>query len=674
MSTNTQYADYKEYKTKKEELAFLMGEASKVVSDLNMTKIRENLVRLSNKVSNETFKVLVVGTFKNGKSTFINSLLGEEVLPAYALPCTAVVNEVKWGEQKAAKVFFKNPLPAKLSSGIPEKAMAHMRAYSMKDIPPLMIPYDEIEDYAVISIGFGKEEIEYESPYEKIEVYWPLPILQNGVEIIDSPGLNECATRTQVTMNYISKADAILFVLNATQILAAEEMRVIEHTLKENGFDDPFIIVNRFDAIRNREKDMMRQYVRDKLDGYTTNEFFFVSALNALDGKLDDDEELLNSSGIPQFEDTLSFFLTKQKGKAKLAQPARELRRILNDEAVGKTIPMQRAALATSLDGLKAKYESSKPRLDELKKKKEQLYNKLLLKIEQVKPEFRRMATGNIMDLADSVPAWVNEYQPKTAVGFFPKEDTLLAVSKEISTYVNEKIEDAQSQWKSNVLEPVINEKTKEIFGTVETDLEKFFSELDAISVDVAGRGYSTNDVPAWQRVAGAIGGFAIGGVGLAISGGVNGIGKEFAKSLAFELGAFTILGAVGLLNPFTLLATIAGVFIYNADKHSTNTMGKLKTQVVNEFVTQLSNSAESMASSLETGVYEKLKEIAKLIADAMDIEINETENQINSIIAEMEKGKENIAAREAVILGCENKIKDINSKLTDLVDRVMRA
>ena len=674
MSQNTQYREYAEYKERKEELAAMMSEASLVVSKLNMNQVRDNLQRLSKKIQNETFKVLIVGTFKNGKSTFINSLLGEEVLPAYALPCTAVVNEVKWGEQKQAKVFFKNPLPSKLPSGIPEKALAHMKAHNMRDIPPIMIPYDEIENYAVISIGHGKEELEYESPYDKIEVYWPLPILKNGVEIIDSPGLNECATRTKVTMNYISKADAILFVLDCTRILAADEMRVIEHTLKEHGFDDPFIIVNKFDAIRNREKDAMRQYVRDKLDGYTTNEFFFVSALNALDGKLDEDEELLNSSGMPEFENTLSYFLTKQKGKAKLAQPARELRRILNDEAIAKTIPMHRAALATSLDGLKSKYEHAKPRLDALKIKKEQMYNKLVLKIDQLMPEFKRLSIRSVMNLADSVPVWVDEFNPKTDMGFFPKEDKLLAASKEIATHVNEKIEDAQLEWKNNVLEPVISQKARDVFGTVETDLKKFFSELDAISVEVSGRGYNTNDVPTWQRVAGAIGGFALGGAGLAISGGINGIGKEFAKSLAIELGAISLLSAVGLLNPFTLLATFAGMFFYTAGKHSDNVTKKLKTQVSAEIVKQLSDNAEATAKNIEETIYKKLKEIAQLIASAMDIEIKETENQINSIIADMEKGKEHIAQREAVISGCEKKIGDINIRLTDLVNRVMQA
>lgn len=674
MSQNTQYREYAEYKKRKEELAVMMTEASGVVSELNMNQIRDNLQRLSQKIHNETFKVLIVGTFKNGKSTFINSLLGEEVLPAYALPCTAVVNEVKWGEEKQAKVYFKNPLPSKLPSGVPEKALAHMRAHNMKDIPPILIPYDEIENYAVISIGHGKEELEYESPYDKIEVFWPLPILQNGVEIIDSPGLNECVTRTKVTMNYIAKADAILFVLDSTRILAADEMRVIEHTLKEHGFDDPFIIVNKFDAIRNREKDAMRQYVRTRLDGYTTNDFFFVSALNALDGKLDEDEDLLNSSGMPEFENSLSVFLTKHKGKAKLAQPARELRRILNEEAVAKTIPMQRAALSTSLDGLKAKYENAKPRLEALKKKREQLYNKLVLQIDQVMPEFRRVSTRNVMDLADSVPAWVDAFNPTTAIGFIPKEDKLMEASKEISAHVNEKIEDAQLEWKNNVLEPIINQKTNDIFGAVEMDLQKFFDELDAISVEVAGKGYDTNDVPAWKRIAGVIGGLALNDIGLAFSGGINGIGKEFAKSLAIEIGAVSLLSAIGLLNPFTIFATVAGMFIYNMGKHSDRVLAKLKTQVSTEIVKQLSDSAEDTAKSLENTIYTKLKEVAQLIASAMDIEINETENQINTIIAEMEKGKENINAREAMISGCEKKIGDLNIRLTDLVNRIMQA
>lgn len=674
MEANKQYEQYAAFKEKQTELAGMLGEASDVIADLNMQQFRDNLKKLSDKVQNDSFKVQIVGTFKNGKSTFINSLLGEEVLPAYALPCTAVVNEVKWGEEKKAIVHFRNPLPDKLPSGIPEKAKQHMQKFNMKDIPPIEISYDEIEKYAVISIGHGKEELEYESPYEKIEVFWPLPILKNGVEIIDSPGLNECATRTRVTMNYISKADAILFVLDATRILSADEMRVIEHTLKEQGFDDPFIIVNKFDAIRNREKDQMRQYVRDKLDGYTTNDFFFVSALNALDGKLDDDEDLLKSSGMPEFEKALSAYLTKQKGKAKLSQPTRELKRILNEEALFKTIPMQRTALASSLDGLKEKYEKVKPRLDDLRTKKEQLLNRLMLRIEQVKPEFRRMMSRNIVDLADKIPVWIEEFEPQTKIGLIPNKETLGVISQEISGYVNERIEDTQLEWRKNVLEPVISEKTEDVFGSVETDLEKFFAEIDSISVDVTGQEYDTNSVPTWQRIAGVIGGLALSDVGIAISGGINGFSKEFAKSFALEVGAIALLNVLGFLNPVTIIATLAGLFFYNKNKSQGIAMKKLKEQIQTEIINQLSNNAEDNSTRLANNIGVKYSEIAQQITNAMDTEINETESQINGIIAEMEKGKENIAKREKIIADCETKIKDLSIRLDDLIRRLMEA
>ena len=51
-----------------------------------------------------------------------------------------------------------------------------------------------------------------------------------------------------------------------------------------------------------------------------------------------------------------------------------------------------------------------------------------------------------------------------------------------------------------------------------------------------------------------------------------------------------------------------------------------------------------------------------------MDIEIKETENQINLIIDEMEKGKKNIEMKEKMIAGCEDKIKDISVKLDKLI------
>ena len=98
-NTNQNYGQYAAFKEKQMELAGMLEDSSEVIASLNMNNYRDNLKRLGEKVHNDTFKIQIVGTFSNGKSTVINSLLGEEVLPAYALPCTAVINEIKYARE-----------------------------------------------------------------------------------------------------------------------------------------------------------------------------------------------------------------------------------------------------------------------------------------------------------------------------------------------------------------------------------------------------------------------------------------------------------------------------------------------------------------------------------------------------------------------------------------------
>ena len=668
MAINNNYEQYAAYKEKQTELAGMLDKSAGVISELNMSQFGDNLKRLSEKVHNETFKIQVVGTFKNGKSTFINSLLGEEILPAYALPATAVINEVKWGDTKRAVVHFRDPLPDKLPTSIPAKAMSHINRFSGQAIPPLEIPYDEIEEYTVIPIGEDPTQMLLESPYEKIELFWPLPLLENGVEIIDSPGLNEHTTRTKVTMDYLTKADAIQFVLNAQALCSQEEMKFVENNLKGNGFLDPFFVVNRWDEIRDREKPQMQKFAQMKLSEYSSNEIFYVSALNGLEGKTEKDEAKFKSSGIGELEARLSDFLTRQKGKAKLAQPARELKRILSDEALFKVIPMQREILSTSLDEVKERYQHAQPKLGDLKMKKEQLRSRLLLRIEQCKPEFKRIASRNTVGLTNDVAVWVEEYTPAASLGMIPTKEKTNAVINEIAAYICDKIEDQQVDWRRSVLEPVIAEKAADIFESAEADISKIFEEIDSVNIELAGNEITTKPVPTWQRVAGVLGGIAIGDIGIIASGSINGISKEMAKTVAFEFGAGVVLGFLGLLNPITLIAVMASAVIFNMKKGESNAMKKIKTAVTTEITNQLASQADSNAASMSDGICKKFTELAEQIVSAVDTEISETEKQINDIIAEMEKGKENIARREAEINDCEARIKQLSSQLDSLI------
>lgn len=660
--------DLSKFREQRERLGGMLSEASHIVQELNMASAGENLAKLSKKVNDDTFKIQVVGTFSNGKSTVINALLGEEVLPAYALPTTAVINEVKYGETKEAILHFRNPLPEKLPASLSAKAMEHMRKFNMKNIPPLHIEYCDIENYVVIPMGEDPKEMLLESPYEKVEIFWPLPMLKEGVEIIDSPGLNESETRAHVTMEYLTKADAILFVLAADKLCAQDEMDFIENNLKSNGFSDPFFVVNRFDLIKEKEKERTKQFAELKLSDYTTNSIYYISAQQSLDGTIKNDYSLIAGSGMELFVTRLTDFLTKDKGKMKLSQPARELKRILNNEALYKIIPGQRVMLESSLDDVKARYEKAKPQLELLKSKRDQIISKLTLRIEQSKQEFKRVVNRNTCSVAEMIPGWIQDYKPKHTIGLIPTEKKIQAAVIEITDYIKQQLNVQQNKWKTEVMMPIVNEKAQYIFDSSEKDLTKLYSAIDEVTIQITNdNNVKPEPIPVWQRIAGAAGGMLLGCPDVAIAGGLNGLTKELAKNIGLVLGTEAILGLlIGFTNPFVLVGGIIAAILgggFSGDK----AMKTLKSKLSDVIVQKICDNSDEGSTKVADSIASKLNDIKNDISSALSNDISQTEQTVTGIIDEMKKGQANIDRRKEVISRCEEKIKSISINLDSL-------
>ena len=236
--------------------------------------------------------------------------------------------------------------------------------------------------------------------YEKVELFYPLELLKNGVEIIDSPGLNEDETRTKVTKDYLTKVDAILYVLNASAICAGNEMEFVKDDLQGNDFDSVFFVVNRFDQIRPREQPQIRQYAEVKLkEVYKKPELFCISALEALEGRLSQDEERVEKSSFLLLEKRLTEFLTKQKGRAKLVQPAKKVKQILSNEILRIVLPREYNLLEHSLDDIYKLYKDVDVKLDSLKAEQKQRKSEMDMKIERSGRNFERLAKKNVENL-----------------------------------------------------------------------------------------------------------------------------------------------------------------------------------------------------------------------------------------------------------------------------------
>ncbi len=163
------YADFEQVRAMRLLLEELIGRQRKVISRLPLDSVAARwdgeLEALEERVQSDTFKVLVLGQFNRGKSTFINALIGRAVLPSYATPTTAVINEVKYGEEPRVLL---HPRPDDGSEKMP---------------PPVEIPVDELEEHVVVDLA----EIDRPNPYVRADLFWPLELCRSGVEIIDSP-------------------------------------------------------------------------------------------------------------------------------------------------------------------------------------------------------------------------------------------------------------------------------------------------------------------------------------------------------------------------------------------------------------------------------------------------------------------------------------------------------
>ena len=79
----------------------------------------------------------------------------------------------------------------------------------------------------------------------------PLAMLEKGVEIIDSPGLNDTEARNALSLGYIRECHAILFVLSATTPFTLNERRYLENYIQGKGLT-VFFLINMWDEIQRR--------------------------------------------------------------------------------------------------------------------------------------------------------------------------------------------------------------------------------------------------------------------------------------------------------------------------------------------------------------------------------------------------------------------------------------
>lgn len=228
-----------------------------------------DVVKAFNMAKSSDFEVNVVATMSAGKSTLINSLLRQKLMPAKQEACTATITEIKDtdGDCFVAKVYNAN---GELIQTYPELTFEIM------------------------------EKLNGDPNVSKIRAEGNIPFVESedvSLVLIDTPGPNnsrdpEHKAATYRMLSESSKA-VVLYILNATQLAVNDDYNLLSHvadSMRVGGKQsrDRFIfVVNKLDEFKQGEDSVdaalnkVRDYLKD--NGIENPNVYPASALTALE-------------------------------------------------------------------------------------------------------------------------------------------------------------------------------------------------------------------------------------------------------------------------------------------------------------------------------------------------------------------------------------------------------
>lgn len=640
------------------------------------------LIELKTKLEKDNFKVLVIGEFKNGKSTFINSMLGDEILPAYPTPCTAVINEVKYGEKKRAILFFKNPLPDNVSEKILDTVKQYMKQYEGKEIPPIEIDVSQLVKYVAIPNKYTNDQAESirELPYSKVELEYPIDICRDGIEIIDSPGLNENEVRTKVTEEYLDQADAILFVFKCPQVGGKSEMEYVENQIKTRGHKDIFFVCNGINLLLPEERPEFIKYYQDMLESQTAlgrDGIFFVNALGALQAKKAKDSQKLKDTGMVEFESALSEYLRNNKGKTKLLQvidPSLSYIKVLREQHIASYSSL----LNQDFADLQKRISEAMPKLKIAEDRKDIVEQKIELAMEDLKKLVKDAMDVKYGSIIANIPTAIDkmELDNHMTANPFKQKEKKAALENEVISKLDNYVHGEMSAWIKLELNKLIEEFVTKLQKDIGSDIDLFYENLDEFRYVVSGV-EKPKEISGFERVSAMILGTIVGGPAYGALGASLGFG-EIVKRSAITLGAAFTAGAILAFTPIGIAAitTAASVATIGAGILQITTGGKAltdkyKKQLKDSFISKMKETREESCSNYAAGIASDVKEKYQDVVTALDNEIGIEKSKIASLEEDQKKSEADRTQKLGVLKEVENTLGEIENALNKLAKEI---
>lgn len=350
---------------------------------------------LRERLTSDRLKLAFVAEFSRGKSELINAIFfadaGRRVMPATPGRTTMCPVELSWDRQRAPSLSLL-PIETRLRG----LALADLRdrddlwhtvpldparpdalAETLAEVTRTRrVSIDDARDY-----GLWDDEQPHDNPpvrddgvdipaWRHAIINYPHPLLEKGLTVLDTPGLNAIGAEPELTLSLLPAAHAVVFLLSADAGATRSDLAVWRDHLDARALER-FVVLNKIDTLIDPlldPEEVERQIEQQCLEAARTlgvglDRVFPISARDALAARLERDEDLLARSRLPALEAALSDGLMPRQQEL-LASAARETLDVVRQAASRRLADRRRhnAEEMLELRGLKGK-SSAKVRM-----------------------------------------------------------------------------------------------------------------------------------------------------------------------------------------------------------------------------------------------------------------------------------------------------------------------
>ena len=368
---------------------------------------------LLERLHDDKLTVAFVAEFSRGKSELINAIFfgdhGDRILPSSAGRTTMCPTELQWSKGATPELRL---LPIRTRAR--QTPVSEFKRYREEwtidslaavDAPSLQRALARVGETERVTtqdaemLGFaidlaGEQGIKpgadglVEIPrWRHAVIQFPHPLLEQGLVVLDTPGLNAIGAEPELTLSMLPNAHAVLFILAADTGVTQSDLAIWRNYVQGGGARQRgrLVVLNKIDGLWDglREEAQIDLEIGRQVDsvaetlGVDRGVVFPVSAQKGLVARIQDDAPLLERSRIPALERALSDDLLPTKQE------------IVREDTLAETREVSaqtRALLEARLSGLREQLQE----LTDLRGKNQSVIEYMMRKIRSEKEEFEQ--------------------------------------------------------------------------------------------------------------------------------------------------------------------------------------------------------------------------------------------------------------------------------------------